>query len=149
MTPSQKCIDLIKQFEGCRLSPYLDQNDVPTIGFGSTYYLDGTKVTMDDPEITQETAEQLLMVVLSIFAKTVSALVSIELNQNQFDALVDFTYNEGPGKFKSSTLLKLLNQNELDQASEEFPKWNIAGGQTSDGLVRRRAAEQALFLSSC
>jgi len=74
--------------------------------------------------------------------------VTVELNQNQFDALVDFVFNLGYGDFKTSTLLKLLNAHAFDLAAEEFPRWKYSKGVVLKGLVRRRALEQALFTSN-
>lgn len=73
-------------------------------------------------------------------------LVKVKLNQNQFDALVSFTYNLGPESLKKSTLIKLNNQNQMNDAVEEFTKWVKANGKTLPGLVRRRQAERNLFL---
>ena len=75
------------------------------------------------------------------------AAARVKLNQNQFDALVSFTYNLGAGALGSSTLLGKLNRGDFEGAADEFPKWNKAGGKVLNGLVKRRAAERSLFLS--
>ena len=77
--------------------------------------------------------------------RAVSSQVSVPLNQNQFDALVSFTFNEGIGRLQASTMLRLLNAGWYSLAAAEFPKWDIVGGIVSPGLLRRRVAEQALF----
>lgn len=147
MKPSRKCIDLIKQFEGFRLDPYLDSVGIPTIGYGSTYYLDDiTKVTLQDSPITPEMAEELLSKALESLASRLDSSIEIDLNQNQLDALLSLVYNIGMGAFKKSTLLRLLNRNDLDKASEQFLVWCKAGGKVLPGLSHRRAIEQKLFL---
>ena len=98
-------------------------------------------------KITAAEAELLLTVDLSRFEIGVSKLVKVFLNQNQFDALVCFSFNLGLGSLGGSTLLKKLNLGDYTGASLEFPKWTHAGGVILPGLVKRRAAEKALFLS--
>lgn len=141
MKPSQNCIDLIKHFEGCRLKPYLCSAGVPTIGYGHT-----RTVNLDSPPITQEKAEELLSGDLYLFAGAVEFAVRLPLmEQHEFDALVSFAFNcKG---WQKSTLVKLLNQAKTQQAADEFPKWVYAAGKKLPGLVRRRAAEQKLFLT--
>ena len=148
MKISNNGINLIKQFEGLSLKPYLDAVNIPTIGYGSTYYRDGKKVTLNDKPISQDEANLLLEYIANKdFGDKINTLVKVELNQNQFDALVSFCYNLGIGNFKSSTLLKKINQADFKGASEEFIKWNKAGGKILDGLTRRRQKEKELFLS--
>ena len=145
MTPSLNCINLIKKFEGLILHPYLCPANVPTIGYGSTVYEDGTKVTLKDNPITEERAESLLMNTLKQYADAVNLFSKYPLNQNQFDALVDFAYNVGIGALKSSTLLKKLNLKDYVGAPLEFMEWTHVGGVVLQGLVDRRKAEQLLF----
>lgn len=140
-------VNLITTFEGFRSDPYLDQNGIATIGYGSTFYQDGTPVTMDDESISEAQAAAILRHYLAKFETTINRAVSVQLNQNQFDALVDFTYNVGPGNFVSSTLLKLLNQSLFDQIPAQFMRWNKTGGVPNAGLTRRRQAEIDLFNS--
>jgi len=147
LTTSENGINLITSFEGFRSSPYLDQNGIPTIGYGSTYYQDGTKVTMQDPAITKDQAIEILQTYVQKFEAIVNDHVTVSLNQNQFDALVDFTYNVGPGNFLSSTLLRLLNQGQYDQIPAQFMRWNKTNGQPNAGLTRRRQAEADLWNS--
>ena len=140
MNPSSKALSLIRQFEGLRLSAYICPAGVPTIGYGTT-----KGVKMGDT-ITEEEAERLLEKDVSPFAKTISSLVKVQLNQNQFDALVCFVYNIGPHALASSTMLKLINQGLFDDAANQFVRWNKANGEALAGLTRRRMAERDLFL---
>jgi lysozyme len=141
-------LKLIKDFEGMKLSPYLDSVNIPTIGVGCIQYPDGTKVTMDDPTITEEQALEYLEFELSSKQKAVEAAVTVPINDNQFAALVAFSYNVGSSALQKSTLLKKLLAGDVAGAANEFLKWNKAGGREIAGLTRRRQAERALFLQS-
>lgn len=147
MKTSKKGIDLIASFEGLRLKPYLCSAGVPTIGIGTTVYPDGKKVTLKDPEITLQDAQRFLAHDLARFEKEVNAIISpIQLNQNQFDAIVSFAYNLGSQRLKMSTLLKKIKANPKDASiRDEFMKWNKAGGQVLAGLTKRRKAEADLY----
>jgi lysozyme len=145
MQISKNGLNLIISFEGLKLDPYKDSAGIPTIGYGTILYPDGTSVTMDDSTITQDQASQYLEWEVNQKAAHVTNLVTVPVNQNQFDALVSFAYNEGVGGLGGSTLLKLLNSGDYDGAAAQFPKWDVAGGHVVDGLERRRLAEQALF----
>lgn len=148
MKISNNGISLIKQFEGLSLKPYLDAINVPTIGYGSTYYRDNKKVTMNDKPITEDEANSLLAYIANKdFGSFINKVVKVELNQNQFDALVSFAYNLGNGNLQNSTLLKKLNSGDFIGASNEFIKWNKAGGKELAGLTKRREREKKLFLS--
>lgn len=142
MHTSQKGLDLIKSFEGLRLSAYKCPADAWTIGYGTTA---GVK---EGQTITKELAENLLREDVGRFEQQVLRLVKAPLSQGQFDALVSFTYNLGAGNLSSSTLLRLLNAGLYDDAALQFQRWNKAGGKVLAGLVRRRAAERALFESA-
>lgn len=145
---SPKGIELIKQFEGLKLKPYLCSAGVPTIGYGNTFYDDGAKVKMTDPTISEGRAVQLLYFILSNFEKHVDTFCRDDINQQQFDALVCFAYNVGTGALKSSTLLRKVNANPNDPTIRaEFLKWTRAGGKVLNGLVRRRTAEADLYFS--
>jgi len=140
-------IQLIKSFEGCLLNAYLDSVQVPTIGYGATFYEDGTKVKIGD-KVTQERANELLEWHINHFAKPLQKLIKVELNDNQFSALVSFAFNLGVGALSKSTLLKKVNANPNDKTIEqEFMKWVSAGGKKLNGLVRRRTAENKLYFS--
>lgn len=142
MQTSDKGIELIKQFEGCKLTAYLCPAGVLTIGYGHT----GPGVT-PNLKISINEAERLLRLDLVRFEAGVAQAVTMPLNQSQFDALVSFTYNLGVGALRGSTLLKVLNTGYYQAAAEQFAKWNKAGGRVLPGLTRRRGAERALFLS--
>lgn len=142
MNISQKGIDLIKSFEGLELKAYKDSVGVVTIGYGST----GPHVAMGQT-ITESQAETLLKSDVGRFEKGVEDLVTVPLNQNQFDALVSFSFNLGLGNLKSSTLLRKLNSLDYVGAANEIPRWDKAGGKVLKGLTRRRLAEKELFLS--
>ena len=145
---SQKGIDLIKKFEGLKLKPYLCSANVPTIGYGNTFYETGKKVTLNDPAITEKRAEELLAHLLVSFEKYVDSYCRDDISQSQFDALVSFAYNLGPNSLKASTLLKKVNANPSDPTIKaEFLKWTKAGGRVLRGLVLRREAEAALYFS--
>lgn len=142
---SQQCIDLIKRFEGFKAKPYLCPAGVPTIGYGSTRDTDGKPITLQHPPITEAQAKALMMATLVNYENAVNRYVKVELNQNQFDALVDFAYNAGTKALLTSTLLKKLNAGDYDGASNEFLKWVHADGRALAGLVKRRNAERDLF----
>lgn len=139
MRTSKKGIDLIKQFEGCRLTAYKCPSGVYTIGYGHT------KGVTKGQKISQERANSLLGQDIKEYENAVNRLISAPLNQNQFDALVSFCFNCGVGAFKTSTLRKKLNAKDYQGAANEFPRWNKGGGKVLKGLVKRRAAEQKLF----
>jgi GH24 family phage-related lysozyme (muramidase) len=142
---SKKGLDLIKHFEGCYLKAYLCPAKVWTIGWGTTGSIDGVPIGAG-MTITQAKADSLLVERLVSYENAVKRYVTHPINQNQFDALTSFTYNCGPGALQKSDLLKLLNQGKIQQAANEFDRWNRGGGQVLAGLVRRRAAERDLFL---
>lgn len=148
MKISNKGLELIKTFEGLSLKPYLDAVNIPTIGFGNTFYENMKKVTLQDEPITRERADSLFnFLVTTNYVNVVNRLVIVDINQNQFDALVSFVYNLGSGNFEKSTLLKKVNQSDFIGASLEFEKWNRAGGKVLNGLTKRRLSEKELFLS--
>jgi len=144
LQPSDACVALAKDCEGFRARPYLCPAGVPTIGYGSTFYPGGRRVTMQDPPITELAADTMLRATLATFAQQVRDLVRVPMTQGQFDAL-DFTYNLGAGKLASSTLLIKLNAGDYAGAAREFDKWVMAGGKPLPGLVKRRAAERQMF----
>jgi lysozyme len=145
---SQKGLDLIKQFEGLKLNPYLCPANIATIGFGNTYYPDGTKVKLTDPAITAQKAEELLKFLVQSYEKGVDSFCRDDINQNQFDALTSFAYNVGVGNLQKSTLIKKVNLNPNDPAIRlEFMKWNKGAGKVLAGLTRRRQAEADLYFS--
>jgi lysozyme len=145
---SSKGLDIIKKYEGFSSKPYLCPSKVITIGYGSTYYEDGSKVKLTDSPITQERATELLEALLVSFERAVDSYCTDSINQNQFDSLVSFAYNCGVGNLKSSTLLRKVNVNPNNPTiKDEFLKWTKGGGKTLSGLVRRRTEEAQLYFS--
>lgn len=146
MDTSNKGKAIIKQYEGFRSKPYLCPANVPTIGYGATYYLDGSKVKLSDPAISEADADRLLDKMLLKYEQAVGRYTQVPLTQNQFDALVSFCYNVGAENLRTSTLLKKLNAKDYARAGDQFLRWNHGGGKVLQGLVNRRNAERKLFL---
>jgi lysozyme len=140
MIASDRGIELIKRFEGFESKPYKCPGDVWTIGYGTT-----KGIGPNTPPITKEEAEDLLLMDMATYEDGVSAAVKVPLTQNQFDALVSFTYNLGVGAFRRSTLLKKLNKGDYDAVPAELIRWNKANGKVMRGLTRRRTAEANLW----
>lgn len=140
MNLSSNGLNLIKKFEGCVLKAYRCSANVLTIGYGHT------KDVKEGMTITKAQAEKYLKQDVKWAVKAVNTYVKVPLNQNQFDALVSFTFNCGLGALRNSTLLKLLNQKKYSKAAEQFDLWVHANGKVVKGLVNRRKAEKKLFL---
>lgn len=146
-------VALCKQFEGLFLKPYICPAGVPTIGYGATYYEDGRRVTMDDPPITKERAEELLLWELRKVSSAAVVRLCPELfawsltngSWRAFNAITDFTFNLGSGRLQTSTLRRKLKELDWEGAREQLALWNRGGGRVLPGLVRRRAAEIALL----
>ena len=134
-------LKLLTTFEGCRLDAYDDSVGVWTIGYGHT------KGIHEVMTITQAQAEQFLQEDLEIFESYVEDGIQVDVNEDQFSALVCFCFNVGAEGFGSSTLLRKLNAGDYQGAAEQFPVWNKGGGKPMLGLTRRRLAEQAFFFS--
>lgn len=147
MKTSQAGIDLIHSFESLRLKAYPDPGSKDgkpvTIGWGST----GPDIKLG-MTWTKEQADARFAKDLARFEIGVSRAVSVDLKQNQFDALVSFAYNVGMANFLSSTLLKMLNEGYYSNAALQFLRWTKNDGVEMAGLVRRRKAEKALFLKN-
>jgi len=146
MKPSKKAIDIIKKYEGLYLNAYLCPASVPTIGYGTIRYPDGKAVKLGE-KITMKRAEELLTWEVEKIAGQIPAL---NVNQNQYDALVSFTYNLGIGNLLKSTLFKKVKANPDDPTiKDEFMKWTKARVKgelkTLKGLVRRRIDEYNLY----
>ena len=139
---------LIAKHEGLRLKPYLCPARVPTIGYGNTYYADGKRVTMQDKPITKEQAYELLKIIADKFARQVDTVVTANITQNQFNALVSFAYNIGMGNFRKSTLLRMVNLSPYNASIRaQFIRWNKAGGVELRGLTNRRIDEANLYFA--
>ena len=147
MSLSLEGINQICNFEGLKLSAYDDSTGVWTIGYGTTRYPNGKRVSEGD-RCTLEQAKAYMQHDLKIFERAVNSAVKVSLKQNQFDALVSLAYNIGVGAFKNSTLLKNLNLGDYKEAANQFDVWVNAGGKRLQGLVNRRAMEKKIFLSS-
>jgi lysozyme len=152
MNPSENLIEFVKKWEGCELKAYQDPVGIWTIGYGSIVYHGGTRVNEGDV-ITQSQADELLMYQLTIKAASVMDFTrNVKLNQNQFDALTDFAYNEGVGALKESTLLKLVRLDPKHPGiTNAFLMWNkitVNGKKViSNGVANRRRAEADLYFS--
>lgn len=142
MKTSDRGLHFIMAHEGVRLEAYPDPGtggEPWTIGVGHTSGVrQGDTCTMDQ-------AMAYLRQDVGVAEDAVNRLVNVALTQEQFDALVDFTFNEGPGALASSTLLRLLNAGDYAGADRQFARWNFANGRVLPGLVTRRADEAALF----
>ena len=139
MNISQEGLSLIKKFEGCELEAYKCAAGVLTIGYGST------KGVKEGDTITQEEADKLLLHEMEEYEGYINDAVTVDLKQNQFDALVSWVFNLGPANLKASTMLKVLNNKEYDDVPAQIKRWNKAGGKVLQGLIRRREAEALLF----
>ena len=145
--------ELCRRFEGFSAKPYLCPAGVWTIGYGSTYYANGDKVTKDDPSIDREYAERLLMHELvhtyapgAIRQCPILLTVAVkDKDWGKLNAIVDFCYNLGVGRLQTSTLKRKINQQDWDGAIEQLKLWVRGGGKVLRGLVIRRDAEAALM----
>lgn len=139
MIYSKNGLSLTEQFEGCELTAYRDIAGVWTNGYGNTHGV------VPGSTITQEQAEADLLANVQNSVNDVARLVTVPLTQGEFDALVDFDFNLGSPRLRGSTLLKLVNTGNFEEAAEEFEKWDMAGGKHVAGLLRRRVAEATEF----
>ena len=153
MKISENGVKLIKEFESFEANPYLDSARVWSIGYGSTYYPNGKKVTGNDKPITKEYAEIIQRhVIATDFEPIVNDLLEQEITsgfitQNMYDAILSLTYNIGANGFKKSSVLRHLKNGDKLRAGNAFLLWNKAGGKVLKGLVNRRKKERELFLS--
>ena len=136
---------LMRRFEGLYLTPYLCPAGVPTIGYGATYYEDGTRVTLFDAAITKERAEALLIwMVRTVYLPQVMRLCPGVDNPSRLAALIDFTFNFGGNALKNSSLRRKVNAGMWVAVPTELRKWVMAAGKRLRGLVIRREVEAAL-----
>lgn len=143
---------LIRSFEGFSETPYKDQVGRWTIGYGTTFYSGGRAVTKDDESLTRDQASDILEDLLnSEYCPEVERAVEVSISDNQFAALVSFTYNEGIGNLLQSTVLKCTNMKNWNDAALAFMLWTkirVNGELVQNlGLTRRRKAEQLLYLT--
>ncbi|HEY8780715.1 MAG TPA: lysozyme [Mucilaginibacter sp.] len=153
MQLSENGFKIIKNFEGLRLTAYRDVAGVWTIGYGSTRYHDGKRVKPGDKLASEVQADALFQNTLGQYENAVNQFVKAPISQNQFDALVSFTYNEGTGALQESTLLVKLNEKNYTEAASHFLAWDkITDPKTGEKvvcetLVQRRKEETQLFLT--
>ena len=151
MNPGNNCVLVVAHFEQFRSNPYSCPAGVPTIGYGSTFYPNGKKVTLQDAPVSEQVARDLMMWELTNTSTAVNTFLKAEVTQSQYDSLVSFAYNCGTGALKGSTLMKLINAGELKKdgwkrtITAEFGKWVNGGGKKLPGLVSRRSTEAYLF----
>lgn len=156
ISAGKAAFDIIRRWESFHPEPYLCPAKIPTIGYGTTFYPDGTKVTMQDPDISMGQAEMFMRQYVQKFIEPqLTELVGDLVNRNQYDALVSFIYNIGMGPkkwqkgmkegFRQSTLLKKILAGDMTGAAAEFPRWRFEGGRELAGLIARRKEERTLF----
>ena len=140
-------VALCKRFEGFRSKPYLCPANVATIGYGSTYYADGRKVSLTDAPMSEPDAEALLLHELrhTYLPGVLRNCPILLTDERKCNAIVDFAYNLGTGRIQTSTLKRKINVQDWDGAKEQLLLWNKAGGRVLLGLDKRRKAEAALF----
>lgn len=139
---------LIKSFEKLSLVSYQDSKGVWTIGWGHTgFYSPGVPIGPGQT-CTPEQAEQWFLADTQWAVTGVMRCLDVVVSQNQFDALVDFTFNEGRTALAHSTLIRDINEGLPNGAANEFLKWDYCDGEELEGLENRRRAERALFLET-
>ena len=139
MKISSDGLELIKHFEGCETTAYQDSVGVWTIGYGHTKGVEeGQRCSIED-------AETMLADEMDEYEGYINNMVKVDLEQHEFVALVAWGYNLGPTNLGESTMLKVLNRGQFDRVPSEMKRWNRAGGQVLEGLVRRRTAESLIF----
>jgi len=143
-----KGMPIIRKYEGLRLRAYICPSGLPTIGYGATFYENGSRVQMGDV-ITIDRADKLLHLQVKLFADEVKKIVKSELNENMLGALTSFCFNVGGARFASSTLAKKANANPNDPTIRaEFMRWTRGGGKVLAGLVKRREEEANLYYAA-
>ncbi len=143
-----KGMPIIRKYEGLRLRAYICPSGLPTIGYGATFYENGSRVQMGDV-ITIDRADKLLYLQVKLFADEVKRIVKSELNENMLGALTSFCFNVGGARFAGSTLAKKANANPNDPTIRaEFMRWTRGGGKVLPGLVKRREEEANLYYAA-
>jgi lysozyme len=138
---------LCQVFEGFRSKPYLCPAGVATIGYGSTYYADKRKVTLQDAPISEPEAKALLMTELehTYLPGVLRNCPMLATDVRKCNAIVDFAYNLGTGRLQTSTLKRKINAKDWEGAKEQLMLWTKGGGKVLPGLLKRRTAECALL----
>lgn len=151
MMVNQRTIDLIKEFEGFRAEAYRDAAGIWTIGYGTTAGAGVGIVPVPGMSITKEAAERYLHLAVNKFAAQIDRMITQDINENEFGAFVSLAYNIGPLAFSKSSALRYFNAGNRQAAANAITFWNKATvngrKQVLRGLVRRREAERALFLT--
>jgi lysozyme len=143
-----KGIAIIRKYEGLKLRAYICPSGLPTIGYGATFYMNGSRVQIGDV-ITIDHADKLLHFQVKLFADEVQRTVKVKLNENQLGALVSFCFNVGGAAFGRSTLARKVNANPNDSTiRNEFMRWTRGGGKVLPGLVKRREEEANLYYAA-
>ena len=139
---------LCRKFEGLRLRPYICPAGYPTIGYGTVYKPDGTKVGLDHPPISKETAEEWLLTELqnNYLVGVLRASPILITKPKALGALTDFAYNLGVARYRASTLRRKINEGNWEAARHELMRWTRGGGRVLPGLVKRRKAELAFLV---
>ncbi|CAB4197156.1 COG3772 Phage-related lysozyme (muraminidase) [uncultured Caudovirales phage] len=140
-------VGLCKTFEGFRSSPYLCPAQKWTIGYGCTFYSTGQRVTATDPVVSVERAEEMLIAELrsNCLPSALRLCPILDLHEKKLNAVVDFVFNLGADRLRSSTLRRKINSKDWTGSKAELARWVYGGGKVLPGLVKRRAAEAALF----
>lgn len=138
---------LCKQFEGYKGKPYLCPAGIPTIGYGSTYYADGRKVTLNDLPMSEPEATTLLLQELhhTYLPGVLRNCPILLTDEKKCNAIVDFAYNLGVGRLQTSTLKRKINAQDWEGAKEQLLLWTKGGGRVLPGLLKRRNAECRLL----
>ena len=147
MNINKATVDLVKEFEGCKLTAYKDVAGVWTIGYGTTARAGLGIIPVEGMMITQDDADRLLLDGLNKFADQIRPMLPADINDNMFGACLSLAYNIGVSGFVRSTMLAKLRDGDYARAADAFLLWNRAGGKVVKGLVRRREAERKLFLT--
>ena len=147
MPVNDATLRLIKEFEGFRAAAYRCPAGVWTIGYGTTAAADVGITPRAGMVIDEAQAEVYLRRTVEKFAATIRPMITAPVNENQFGAMVSLAYNIGPAAFGRSSVLSRFNAGKIQSAADAFRMWNQAGGKVLPGLVRRREAERALFLT--
>jgi lysozyme len=139
--------ELCRKYEGYRAKPYLCPANVATIGYGSTYYADGKKVTLQDPPMDEPTARALLLVELehTYLPGVLRNCPILATDVRKCNSIVDFAYNCGVGRLQTSTLKRKINASDWEGAKEQLMLWTKGGGKVLPGLLKRRISECALL----
>ena len=147
MNINKACVDLVKEYEGFEATAYKCPAGVWTIGYGTTAEAGVGIVPIEGMTITKAKAEGYLHATMDKFANAISMGITAPINENEFGAFVSLAYNIGPGAFSKSSALRYFNAGNKAKAADAILLWNKADKKVSNGLVRRRAAERALFLT--